>query len=308
MKNKIIFFITLFTLITGIFFQTNDTKAASKPLDKIHDYEITVNLRHDGTLDMNYKFTWEVLDSDSEGPLEWVKIGIPNKHVNEIYALSNNIKEAKYYNESGKTYIRIDFDRTYYSNEIIDFEFKFHQDYMYVYDKSNNYVTYNFTPGWFDGIEVENLVIKWNSDNIIGSTSTSHEEGYHTWRHSLSAGERFGINVIYDSRSYQFDPNKKAITSNENNDFSLVIIFIIIFIAVVVISYYFSDYDSGFGGPRRRTVYYRSSSSRSSSSCACACACACAGGGRAGCSTKDFYRTKIKTQEIKNIIRKKNKK
>ena len=27
----------------------------------------------------------------------------------------------------------------------------------------------------------------------------------------------------------------------------------------------------------------------------CACACACAGGGRAGCSTKDFYdgRTKV---------------
>ncbi|MCR5238138.1 MAG: hypothetical protein K6E34_13155, partial [Lachnospiraceae bacterium] len=45
----------------------------------------------------------------------------------------------------------------------------------------------------------------------------------------------------------------------------------------------------------------RSSSSRSShhsscahSSCACACACACAGGGRAGCSTKDFYNTNLK--------------
>jgi len=30
------------------------------------------------------------------------------------------------------------------------------------------------------------------------------------------------------------------------------------------------------------------------SSCACACACACAGGGRAGCSTKDFYNTNLK--------------
>ena len=37
-----------------------------------------------------------------------------------------------------------------------------------------------------------------------------------------------------------------------------------------------------------------SSSSRGTScvhsSCACACACACAGGGRAGCTKKDFYR------------------
>ena len=30
------------------------------------------------------------------------------------------------------------------------------------------------------------------------------------------------------------------------------------------------------------------------SSCACACACACAGGGRAGCTAKDFYKTNLK--------------
>ena len=54
--------------------------------------------------------------------------------------------------------------------------------------------------------------------------------------------------------------------------------------------------------------YHRSSSSgRSSgghhsscvhSSCACACACACAGGGRAGCTTKDFYNTNLKLTAI----------
>ena len=33
-------------------------------------------------------------------------------------------------------------------------------------------------------------------------------------------------------------------------------------------------------------------------SCACACACACAGGGRAGCTTKDFYNTKLKLKQL----------
>ena len=32
------------------------------------------------------------------------------------------------------------------------------------------------------------------------------------------------------------------------------------------------------------------------------CACACAGGGRAGCSKKDFYGTNIKTINLKNIL------
>lgn len=33
-------------------------------------------------------------------------------------------------------------------------------------------------------------------------------------------------------------------------------------------------------------------------SCACACACACAGGGRAGCTTKDFYKTDLKLKQL----------
>ena len=30
----------------------------------------------------------------------------------------------------------------------------------------------------------------------------------------------------------------------------------------------------------------------------CACACACAGGGRAGCTTKDFYNTDLKLRQL----------
>ncbi|MBR0416503.1 MAG: hypothetical protein IJI56_01690 [Firmicutes bacterium] len=40
-------------------------------------------------------------------------------------------------------------------------------------------------------------------------------------------------------------------------------------------------------------------------SCACACACACAGGGRAGCSTKDFYNTKLKLKQLEMKAKKK---
>ena len=34
----------------------------------------------------------------------------------------------------------------------------------------------------------------------------------------------------------------------------------------------------------------------------CACACACAGGGRAGCSKKDFYGTNVKTKNIEKVL------
>ncbi len=58
--------------------------------------------------------------------------------------------------------------------------------------------------------------------------------------------------------------------------------------------------------PTHTTTHHSSSCVHSScacacASCACACACACAGGGRAGCSTKDFYNTglKLKRLEVK---------
>ena len=42
---------------------------------------------------------------------------------------------------------------------------------------------------------------------------------------------------------------------------------------------------------------------RGSGGCACACACACAGGGRAGCSKKDFYGTKLTTMAIREALK-----
>ena len=67
-------------------------EATSSDLDYINLYEVVVDPRNDGTLDISIHLNWEVLDSTSEGPLEWVKIGIPNKYVDIINALYGNVK------------------------------------------------------------------------------------------------------------------------------------------------------------------------------------------------------------------------
>ena len=53
------------------------------------------------------------------------------------------------------------------------------------------------------------------------------------------------------------------------------------------------------GSSRSSSCVHSSCACACASSCACACACACAGGGRAGCSTKDFYRTDLKLGMLK---------
>ena len=123
LKRVFICMIALVCFVTVPLFPAN---AAATPLDEIQDYTITVNMRPDGTMDIKYHVEWKVLNDSKEGPLEWVKIGNPNKHVDGITALSDNIKDIKYVNDGG-AYIRIDFDRSYYEGEIVIFEYTIHQ-------------------------------------------------------------------------------------------------------------------------------------------------------------------------------------
>lgn len=385
-------------------FNLNSTWAA-KPLDEILSYSITADVQDNATVDLTYDISWEVLDSTSEGPLEWVQIGLPNNHINDMVGLSDTVSRINSKN-SGGSYAVIYFDKKYYKGDVVNFSFKVNMDYMYQVYPEEGKVEYNFTPGWFDGITVDQLIIRWNSDKIdkFEPAGCLMDEGYHVWTASLQPGEKFSIEVSYPTDAYAFDLSvheEKDDSYNysehsfiENALFTIfcIIVFVlivvvcalpvigpIIFVYVVykvatgfkldkttkitrtIVEYY--DSCPNCGGAReigkeicsycgsnmvkskqeiteeevpqvsKKILDYKtdgeyrfsdnpnryvrvhvvpvphvtrvvspsrtsSSSGRSHhSSCAhssCACACACAGGGRAGCSTKDFYNTNFK--------------
>ena len=384
----------------------------AKDLDEIQNYIIWVNVNEDATLDMRYRIRWKVLDSTTEGPLTWVKIGIPNEHCTNIKADSDCIKKISY-SGSGGSYIRIDLDRKYKAGETVDLDFSFTQDYMYQMNmETEGETVYRFTPGWFDDIDVKYLTICWDDDNVLRATSGYSEDypGYLEWTTPLPKGEKFTIDVVYPNDAFGFDTSKE-IKQNKHTLFNdpACIAFIVIGVMglVIYLLYYLYHlirwrFSSGFKGSskkyirtilemyakcpncgalrvegkeaceycgtnlikkktkivenkvpkkyseykdeilkrKRKGTYSLSSSpdtyvhissvtvphsvpfssymstqlssrggggSRSgscfSSSCACACACACAGGGRAGCSAKDFYKTNVKL----NYFKKKNK-
>ncbi len=316
MKNKkIIFAILLLLLLIMI-----SNICMAKDLDKINKYYITVDPRNDGTLDMTYYLEWEVLDSDSEGPLEWVKIGIPNSNVDMVRAISSNIKSIKYY-EDGGDYIRIDFKKAYYAGDVISFNFSFHQSYMY--DIEGELAKYDFTPGWFNGIDVEDIRIFWNSKDVYNtSLKEKNSDGYYTWEGSLKSGNKKTIEVSYSRYTMNFDEGKQTSSAttynsyNENDGSSGAVIGIIVFIFVLIMimsiltpSGYSRHRGYGYGYGYGRSHYHHHSYHHSScaSSCACvsscACACACAGGGRAGCSKKDFYGVTIRTKKLNNVLK-----
>lgn len=313
MKNKKIFF----SLLLFLFILLISNICFAGDLDLIHDYTITIDPRIDGSLDISYHFEWEVLDSTTEGPLTWVKIGIPNANVNGISSSSKCVRTIRYY-DTGGDYIRIDFREPYYKGDIVKFDFKIHQSYMY--QINGNKCDFSFTPGWFNDINVEKLTVLWNAKQVESSNSKkNNSDNYLVWETSLSKGRKYEVKVSYPKSAFNVTESGQATyaTKSENTEssssYSLDSIYSVITLLIVisVISSILSIFTGGgyyrHGGYGYRRHRHRSySSHRSSCACvsSCACACACAGGGRAGCSKKDFYGTNLRTNKLNKVLNK----
>lgn len=412
MIKRLKYFFALLVLVTSLI---PASKSYAKPLDEILDYEVTISVNPDATLEMRYHIKWKVLDSDSEGPLTWAKIGIPNSNNILFYPVSDNIYETKLLPENNGAYAGVYFNQKYYAGDVCDFEFHLTQDYMYEMNiLKEGETVYYFIPGWFDDIAVDNLTVKWNSDKVLSHSHGATQEGdFLVWNTSLAPGGKMEeISVTYNTSDFAFSEEKtRDFADNSGGDdsfyyedkrddaevgetiFGLAGLAFIVFMFVKFAKLLTYSSKSGFksaGTEKRRVVkrtlikYYptcpgcgavrpensekceycgrsfieseevieeneikdpqkynnegvyhygdspntyvrvhvthvsvpsprpscaHSSCAHSSCacahSCACACACACAGGGRAGCSTKDFYNTNLKLSQL--LRKKKNK-
>lgn len=344
---KRIFKLLIFVLVIIAGYFSFTSVKANTDLDRIDEYIITVDPNFDdGSLNIRIDIKWTVLDSDSEGPLTWVKIGVPNYHVENITPLTSNIKKIKYYSDDG-SFIRIDFDRRYYKDDVVNFSFSFNQSYMYHIVGDTIY--YDYHPGYFPEIIVDKCVLKWKADNIInirseyvflgGYTDLNNEiiDGYYTYQSKLLHSGAIKVNLKYEKSVFNvIDPDKTYTDESEPYPWLMPVIVIsimaLIFIITIVIYKIKKDpYKSerGFYGdsywtnyyftPWRRHRYYNGGVTKEGKPInppthvgggyhggGCACACACAGGGRAGCSMKDFYNTNITSEKLNSALKKDN--
>ncbi len=390
MKNKLGLF--LLSALAAVILMVTPAYAAA-PTDRIDNYAITVNVNEDASVEIIYHIDWTVLESDSVGPLTWVKIGIPNKHHYNLVELSDNIS----YLSSDDRYVEVHFKDSYYEGQTVSFDFSITQDYLYQVDKLHEgYTVYSFTPGWFDDIAVDNLLILWNADQVDSFTPECFPEGdYYVWNSSLAPGEKYTVTVTYPNDAYRFDLSHDTGKEEKASFFEVVGEIIGVFITIGFLGLFMIGpfvipflLSRGFNPKtikkveRKKIVYfdscpgcgavrapgasecaycgksmiqseeiikeedlknmdkdilkmrtdglysyksspntfisvhttsipnpkfrsYTSSSGRSGgghscahSSCACACACACAGGGRAGCTNKDFYNTNLRLRYL----------
>mgnify|MGYP003321784108 CR=1 FL=1 len=173
-------------------------------LDQIRDYSIWVDINQDASVNLIYDVTWEVLNDTKEGPLTWVKVGLPNDHYTSYESLTDGC-DMSIMHENGEVFARIDLDRTYYKGQVAHFSFSYTTDYMYLIG-DDGFTTYTFTPGWFNEIDVDNLNVYWDVTNIDHYSPAGFVEGgYVHWQQPLLAGDKFTVDVTYPNEAYDFN-------------------------------------------------------------------------------------------------------
>ena len=330
-------------------------------LDYIPDYFVTVDLREDGSADIVYDITWQVIGGDQTDYLSWVKIGLPNAYAEDLTPLTDTISDLQYTGDGG-SYAKVVFARRYYSPEVaaqnggesrVRFAFSVHQSHLFSLN-SDGTATFEFTPGWFDDLVVEHMQVRWRSGDGFVADNSSEEDGYLIWEFGpMGHGQSANIHVTVPVTTAQtFDPDAQltaadyddgGMTADEMSGILTVVIGLLIFAAALIIIFgsmtpdwgggfgsgldpddWFwytngvhtihvartapppkgytrtdppKNYHTGGGSSRGGGVGRHNSGCASSCACACAsscaCACACAGGGRAGCTAKDFYTYKL---------------
>lgn len=330
-------------------------------LDYIPDYFVTVDLREDGSADIVYDITWQVIDGDQTDYLSWVKIGLPNAYAEDLTPLTDTISDLQYTGDGG-SYAKVVFARRYYSPKVaaqnggesrVRFAFSVHQSHLFALN-SDGTATFEFAPGWFDDLVVEHMQVRWRSGDGFVADNTSEEDGYLIWDFGpMGHGQSANIHVTVPVTTAEtFDPDAQltaadyddgGMTADEMIGILTVVIGLLIFAAALIIIFgsmtpdwgggfgsgldpddWFwytngihtihlartapppkgytrtdppKNYHTGGGSSRGGGVGRHNSGCASSCACACAsscaCACACAGGGRAGCTAKDFYTYKL---------------
>ena len=325
--------------------------AGAANLDEIEKYFITVRLQPDGSAEIDYDIHWKVRGSTAAGPLEGVKIGLPNKNL-EPGSHSDTIAALYPYQEGG-SYVRLDLDRSYYAGETVRLEFTLHVTHLYeLYDDGS--VNFEFTPGWFDEAETRRLSLTWKDGAGNASYAASLDgvpvtgdlidtpNGVQGEWTDLPEGARLTFTADYaDPSAFAAAPLDATMDRNSADtggwemgdivvqqssvdvDALMTMVLVTIVILWIILrrasgNYFLGGFGGWFwphhhGGPRpphggggggasggfggfgggssRGSGAGRRSGGGCACACACvscACACACAGGGRAGCSAKDF--------------------
>ena len=259
------------------------TVTAWADYDYIDRYNVTVTPNtDDGSLFITVELEWTPLEELPYG--QELKIGVPNGSIRDVTALTDNIERLDFDN----SYMYVYLTQGYDEDETFTFSYSWVQEYMYqlstngdIEDYDNvhyDYVTYDYTAGWFDEAKIGQMTLIWNDPSgltgQLESTGTASgevvrgENALICTAADLGYGETMGVSARYenwpvqlseensldnmpsdyDSYDYREDDGHYEDDTGEAIIGMMVMLFVVIFVIALISAARRGDgYAGGFG-------------------------------------------------------------
>jgi hypothetical protein len=191
--------------------------------DEIKSYAIDIQPQDDGSLLVAYAIDWCVI-SNSAGPLSWIELGMPSEQY-QIVSSGGDLASVRPDNQNFNYQVRIDLSRQVNAGDCASFSLTVHQYGLAYLDSVNNAISFQFTPGWFDQVPVDNLQVTWHLPSEAAQLKSldpqpaSQDASQALWKSALQPGEKFTLTVIYDQAAFPaFNPGQTVPTASTNSN------------------------------------------------------------------------------------------
>lgn len=158
MKYKImILLVVLFSVFTI-------RASAATPPDIIHEMDVNITPKSDGSLNINYALDYEAA-TDFPSDTQYLEVGVPNSDFTLVDYSHTSLISNAYEKKSGTSQVHLNFSRLPKKGDRFQFNFTINQRSM-MYEAGNNNVSLQFRPGWFDFAVINELKVILNTGNF----------------------------------------------------------------------------------------------------------------------------------------------
>ena len=239
------------------------TVSADTGTFKVKNYAVEITPQPDGSWKADYRQEWEVLS----GTAPWVTVGLPNADY-EVVSWTGAATRVKPDNEGAWSGVFVQLDGDYRKGESFDFGFTVTQRKV-AYPKDDSHVEFSFTPGWYDNIAVERMVITlrnpWSEGDLTFYSPDPYEktEDKVVWVSRLGPGQRFKVNFAFSPEVFtrlELSPKGQPrddysrLTGDEASVLGIIIIIAIVIMFITVFSAILKRRRRYYQG--RRGIYY----------------------------------------------------
>ena len=226
------------------------------PQDVIDSYRVYVTPKDDGSLDVQYMFTWTPLDADE--PLTFVYVGMANPDFTVIEHSDNITEVEKYDDYEGECHVDLYLDKNYYKGETLEFSFTVNQRSM-LCERYGEYM-YEFVPCWFNSTPISSYTFYWKQ--LPGERESNAEtvkDGWHVWHGSMEPGEYRMMRIGYepfDAPTVEYEPFYEGSVHNDLESERIPVIMILVIFIIVLFVFQVFCFDTVVSYHRGRGFIY----------------------------------------------------